>query len=368
MASLFESASIGTLVLQNRIIRSATWEGMCDPDGRPSDKLIDTYGDLARGGVGLIISGYTYIRPEGKQNPGKMGLYSDQFEDDYKRLTQRVHEEGGTIAIQLVHAGGQADPKAAGRQTVAPSGIKSDAFRGQPLELTVLEIEAISDAFAQAAKRARDWGFDAVQIHGAHGYLISQFLSPLTNQRSDAYGGSLENRSRFLFDVYDKIRTKVGRAYPVFIKLNGADWVDGGFSREEALIVAGNLSRAGIDAIEVSSGNSLSGDMVPARKKIDTLGKEGYNLELAAAVKSVVSCPVISVGGFRSLVIAENAIQKQGMDFISMSRPLIRQPDLPTLWANGESETCDCISCNKCFLPGLSKGGIYCVPLKAQKR
>lgn len=366
MASMFEPGAIGNLERKNRLIRSATWEGMCDPDGRPGDKLFQYYRTLAKGGVGLIISGYTYIRPEGRQLPGKMGLYNGRFEDEYKKLTRIVHENSGKIAIQLVHAGGQADPKASDRQPVAPSAIKTDAYPHPPQALSVLEIEAISDAFAQAAKRAMDWGFDAVQIHGAHGYLISQFLSPSTNHRIDAYGGTLENRSRFLFDVYEKIRARVGKTYPVLIKLNGADHVENGFSAEEARIVAEKLSVMGIDAIEVSSGTPASGTMGPARKKINTPEKEAYNLELALGIQSRVNCPVISVGGFRSLSVANQTIAKTGIDFIALSRPLIRQPDLPALWAENRSEKSECISCNKCFMPGLSKGGIYCVPLQAK--
>lgn len=368
MTSVFDPGSIGPMTLKNRMIRSATWEGMCDSDGRPTKKLSQYYEDLSKGGIGLIISGYTYVRTEGKQLPGKMGLYNAEFEKDFRRLTTAVHNSGGRIAIQLVHAGGQADPKAAGRQTVAPSDIKVNAFPQTPLALSVLEIEAISDAFAQAAKRAKDWGFDAVQIHGAHGYLVNQFLSPLTNRRTDAYGGSLENRSRFLFDVYEKIRARVGKDYPVFIKLNAADWVDDGLSESDGIAVAEKLSLAGIDAIEISSGTPASGDMGPARKDIDAPEKEAYNLELATAVKKVVNCPVICVGGFRSLDVAEKTITDHGLDFIALSRPLIRQPNLPNLWAGNQTATCDCISCNKCFMPGMTKGGIYCVPLKAEQK
>lgn len=367
MTSLFEPGRIGSMTLKNRLVRSATWEGMCDADGCPTDKLIQTYETLAAGGIGLIISGYTYVRPEGKQLPGKMGLYNDAFESQYRKLTQAVHDGGGKIAIQLVHAGGQADPKSAGGHTVAPSAVKVEAYPQTPMELPILEIEVISDAFAKAARKAKEWGFDAVQIHGAHGYLVNQFMSPLTNRRTDAYGGNLENRSRFLFDVYGKIRAQVGNDYPVFIKLNGADFVENGFSAEDGLEVAAHLSKAGIDAIEVSSGTSASGDMGPVRKKINTPEKEAYNLSLALDIKSKVDCPVISVGGFRTLEVAQQAVKSSGIDFISMSRPLIRQPDLPNLWKEGNTDKAGCISCNKCFVPGMTKGGIYCVPLKAKE-
>jgi len=364
MASLLAPGSIGNLKLKNRLIRSATWEGMCEQDGRPTQKLIDYYCNLVKGGIGLIISGYTYVRPDGKQLPGKMGIYTDAFARDFKQLTRAVHDLNGKIAIQLVHAGGQTDSKSAGRRPVAPSGIKVGAFPETPQELPILEIEDITDAFARAAGRARKWGFDAVQIHGAHGYLVSQFLSPLTNQRTDEYGGSLENRSRFLFDIYEKIRARVGSDYPVFIKFNGEDHVENGWTKNEALQVAKRLSDIGIDAIEVSSGTAASGKKGPARKKIDSPEKEAYNLDLALSIKKRVPCPVICVGGFRSFQVAQKAIAEDGMDFIALSRPLIREPDLPDKWANDQTHRARCISCNKCFIPGMTKGGIYCVAEK----
>lgn len=361
MASLFEPGFIGTLKLKNRMIRSATWEGMCDPDGRPTRKLTDYYADLVKGGTGLIITGYTYVRPDGKQLPGKMGMYTDAFAEDFKRLTGTVHDLGGKIACQLVHAGGQADLKASGRKPVAPSAIKAAAFPEIPQALTILEIEDITDAFARAAGRAREWGFDGVQIHGAHGYLVSQFLSPLTNQRTDEYGGSLENRGRFLLDVYEKIRARVGKSYPVFIKFNGEDHLENGLNREDALDLARQISIAGMDAIEVSSGNAASGEKNPARTKINAPEKEAYNLSLAKGIKKAVTCPVICVGGFRSLAVAEKAVAKDGVDFIALARPLIREPDLPLKWMNHETDSAQCISCNKCFMPGMTRGGIYCV-------
>ena len=367
MASLFEQGSIGTVKLENRMIRSATWEGMCEQSGRPTQKLTDYYCNLVKGGIGLIISGYTYVRPDGKQLPGKMGIYTDDFALDFKQMTRAVHDLNGKIAIQLVHAGGQTDSKAAGRRPVAPSGIKVASFPEIPQELSILEIEDITDSFARAARRAKEWGFDAVQIHGAHGYLVSQFLSPLTNRRADAYGGSLENRSRFLFDIYEKIRTQVGNDYPVFIKFNGDDHIENGLVKDEAVQIAKKLSHAGIDAIEVSSGTSASGEKGPARKKINSPEKEAYNLDLALSIKKEVFCPVICVGGFRTFQIAQKAITEDGMDFVALSRPLIREPDLPKKWADNKTDKAECISCNKCFIPGLSKGGIYCVAKKRKQ-
>ncbi|MCP3898280.1 MAG: NADH:flavin oxidoreductase [Desulfobacteraceae bacterium] len=368
MIKIFEKTNINSMQLTNRLVRSATWEGMCDPDGRPGAKLIEYYKTLAKGGIGLIISGYTFIRPEGKQLPGKMGLCTDDFADVYKQMTNEVHKAGGKIVIQLVHAGGQADQKSSGFPPLAPSAIKVDQYPVLPSMLSKEEIKDIVDAFAKASLRAKNYGFDGVQIHGAHGYLINQFLSPLTNQRDDDYGGSLENRARFLFEVLDGIRAEVGESFPVLIKLNAADYVDGGLELKGALWTAEKLSQKGIDAIEVSSGTGASGALTPVRTKILSQDKEAYNLGVALAIKENVSCPVMVVGGFRSLEMVKNAIEEMEIDFVSMSRPLIREPNLPLRWEQGDENPATCISCNKCFQGGRFKGGIFCVPAKKKEK
>jgi 2,4-dienoyl-CoA reductase-like NADH-dependent reductase (Old Yellow Enzyme family) len=265
MSKLFESGTIGSMTLKNRMVRSATWEGMCDPEGRPTKKLIQYYDNLAKGGIGLIISGYTYVSLEGKQSPGKMGLYSDDFKSEFKEMTRVVHDAGCKIAIQLVHAGGQAKEKVSGSIPVAPSDIRVAQYSEKPLQLTESQIHDIVEAFGKAALRAKVYGFDGVQIHGAHGYLINQFLSPLTNHRHDQYGGSIENRCRFLMEVYDEIRQMAGKDFPVFIKLNAADYVDQGLELEDARIGAKMLSLNGIDAIEVSAGTGASINNIPIR-------------------------------------------------------------------------------------------------------
>jgi 2,4-dienoyl-CoA reductase-like NADH-dependent reductase (Old Yellow Enzyme family) len=367
MTALFDQTMINGMTLRNRLVRSATWEGMCEQDGRPTEKLINCYRDLARGGVGLIISGYTFVKPEGKQSPGKMGIHTDDFAGDYEKLTGAVHDAGGKIVVQLVHAGGQTDSANAGRQPLAPSAIQVDQFPEVPAELTSDEINDIVLAFAEGARRAKSWGFDGVQLHGAHGYLINQFLSPLTNRRTDEYGGSIENRSRFLLEVYRKVRESVGDDYPVFIKLNAADNLDGGLDIGDALYAAKELSEAGIDAIEVSAGTPASGEESPVRKKIDKPEKEAYNLALARQTKEAVNCPVMVVGGFRSYEVAEKTVRDDGMDYISMARPLIREPGLANRWQEGDRSPATCISCNGCFGPGLEEGGIYCVIEKKER-
>ncbi|MCP4747486.1 MAG: NADH:flavin oxidoreductase [Desulfobacteraceae bacterium] len=368
MAHLFEKTKIKNLSMVNRLVRSATWEGLCDDQGRPTEKLNQFYKALSDGSVGLIISGYTYVRPEGKQLPGQMGIYSDDFEKNYLKLTECVHKANGKIAIQLVHAGGQASRQVSGFAPVGPSAVQAAQFPEKPEALSVEDVQKIVNAFIRAAVRAKQWGFDAVQLHGAHGYLINQFLSPLTNHRNDQYGGGIENRCRFLMDIYNGIRQETGDDYPVMIKLNISDNQEAGLEPEEALYAARLLDRSGIDAIEVSSGTMASGKKGPARERINKPEKEAYNLDLAKLVKNEAGCPVMVVGGFRSFEIVQNAVQDHGMDYVALCRPLIREPGLINRWQSGNRQAAECISCNQCFRPGLSGEGIYCVAEQKAKK
>ncbi len=367
MKTLFDKTEIKGMTLKNRFVRSATWEGMCEPDGRPTEKLARFYKTLAQGKVGLIITGYTFVRPEGKELPGKMGIHRDNFSDSMKELTQAVHDEGGKICIQLVHAGGQTTTRSAGRQPFAPSAVKVEQFPEIPEEMTVKDIEEVVKEFSKSASRAKEYGFDAVQLHGAHGYLINQFLSPLTNLRNDGYGGSLDNRCRFLMEVFESVRSAVGDDFPVMIKLNGADNLEGGLTNEDAVYAAKLLSDNGIDSIEISGGTPASGSQSPARIKIKEPGQEGYNLDVALTIKNAVSCPVMVVGGFRSYDVSEKTVSVQDMDYISIARPFIREPDLVHRWQAGDRTPAKCISCNGCFSPGLKEGGIYCVVEKKER-
>jgi 2,4-dienoyl-CoA reductase-like NADH-dependent reductase (Old Yellow Enzyme family) len=370
MKKLFEITTLNGMALRNRFVRSATWEGMCEKDGRPTPRLASCYRDLASGGVGLIITGYTFVRPDGKQLPGKMGVHTDDFAAEMRSLTRAVHNEGGKICMQLVHAGGQTTSKVAGRRPLAPSAVKVEQFPEEPEAMSKRDIDEIVAAFGDAARRAREYGFDAVQLHAAHGYLINQFLSPLTNRRTDGYGGTLENRCRFLLEVYRRVRAEAGPDFPVFAKLNGSDNLEGGLDIHDASHAALLLDREKIDAIEVSGGTSASGEKVPVRTKIDRPSREAYNLALGRKIKKAVRCPIIAVGGFRSLEVIKKALVEDDIDYISMARPFIREPRLISRWKGGDLSAARCISCNGCFKPGLKEGGIYCVVEKeeAQRR
>jgi len=367
MRKVFDETKINHLVLRNRLVRSATWEGMCRDGGHPTEKLASYYGTLARGGVGLLITGYAFVRPDGRQLPGQLGAHEDTFAPEARLVADAVHREGGKICLQLVHCGGQTTARAAGSQPVAPSAIKAEQYPELPRELPEEEIAELVAAFAAAALRAREWGFDAVQFHAAHGYLINQFLSPLTNRRTDRYGGSLGNRSRFLLEVCRTVRAAVGKDYPVMVKLNGSDNLNGGLDLEEAVLVARMLDEEGIDAIEVTGGTPASGGQTPVRQGIETREQEAYNLPLAYRIKQVVTCPVMVVGGLRTFELVEGVIRREEADYISLARPLIREPNLPRRWEEGDESRARCISCNGCFKPGMKEGGIYCVVDKMER-
>ncbi len=353
--------------LRNRFVRSATWEGMCDEQGRPGPKLAECYRQLAKGDVGLIITGYAFVRKDGKQTRGSLGAHSDDFLGELKELSRAVHGEGGKLCMQLVHTGGQARV-AAGTRLLAPSAVKMPHYTGSVSEMTEQDIREVAAAFGDAARRARDCEFDAVQIQAAHGYLVNQFLSPNTNRRTDRYGGCMENRLRFLLDVYRAVRQAVGRQYPVMVKLNGSDFLPDGFTIEDAIIAAQALDAEGIDAIEVSGGTPASGDHTPVRKKIDARDQEGFHVPLAAQIKNAVRCPVMVVGGIRSFGLAAEIVEQGRADYISLARPLIREPGLVQRWQAGDTTRSQCISCNGCYRPGLREGGIYCIVEKAGRK
>jgi 2,4-dienoyl-CoA reductase-like NADH-dependent reductase (Old Yellow Enzyme family) len=366
MKDLFETTEINGMKLKNRFVRSATWEGMCDEQGRPGPRLVDCYRQLAEGRVGLIITGYAFVRPDGKQTRGSLGTQNDDFAREMRTLCNAVHDEGGRLCAQLVHAGGQARVPA-GTRLLAPSAVAETEYTAIPSEMSSGDIAEVVAAFGESARRVKDWGFDAVQLHAAHGYLINQFLSRRTNHRVDAYGDSIENRMRFLLEVYRNTRSAVGPDFPVLVKLNGSDFIENGFSVEEAVEVATVLDREGIDAIEVSSGTPASGDRTPVRRKIDTLDREAYNLPLAVQIKSAVACPTMVVGGFRTFDLAREVIEKEESDYISLARPFIREPGLVQRWQAGDTSRARCISCNGCYRPGLREGGIACVVERAER-
>ena len=357
MSILFTPASMGNLKLPNRLIRSATAESMADEKGYPYPKLAEMYRQLAAGGVGLIITGHMYVHPSGKCHPEMTGIYSDALIPSLAKLVDTVHEQGGKIAVQINHGGMQCDQETV-EEAIAPSAIDKPVLRRPAREMRQEEIHALIDAYGQAARRAKEAGFDAVQLHGAHGYLINQFLSPAVNQRTDEWGGNFENRLRFLKEVVNTVRNHVGKEYPVFIKFGMVDGVDAGLDLEHGAKIIACMADLGLDGLEISGG--IGGKkMTNVRKGIRQPEDEGYFLPLAKKARHSTRLPLALVGGFRSREVMEYVLTNEDADFISLCRPLISEPELPNLMHAGVKEKSRCIASNNCWAE--SKGtGIAC--------
>jgi 2,4-dienoyl-CoA reductase-like NADH-dependent reductase (Old Yellow Enzyme family) len=368
MPELFESTNINGMSLANRFVRSATWEGLADKEGAVTPRLIEMMVELAKGEVGLIISSHTFVSPEGQAGPAQLAVYADRFLPGLKDLAGAVHAAQGKIALQLAHAGCRAN---AGLSGLEPSGPSASEENGRPTCRAAAreDIANLVSAFAQAAYRAKEAGFDAVQIHAAHGYLLSQFLSPAFNKRSDGYGGGLGNRARLLLEVVQGVREVVGPAYPVLIKINSEDFLAGGLTCPEAVEVSGWLEKASLDAVEFSGGTMNSPEkFVPVRPgRLKTTQQEVYYRKAARLYKQRVTIPLILVGGIRSFGVAEELVREGTADYISMSRPLICEPGLVKRWRQGDRGKAECVSDNACFAPAYAGQGIYCVTRAKQR-
>ena len=360
MSKLFEPSEINGMKLTNRFVRSATWEGMAADDGACTPKLIDLMAGLAKGGVGLIISSHAYVSPEGQAGPWQVGVYDDKLIPGLEAMTTAVHENGGKIVMQLAHAGYFANPKLTGQTPMAPSNAEGFA-KGPRQEMTADDIQGVIKAYGAAAKRAQTAGFDGVQIHSAHGYLLSQFLSPAFNLRQDEYGGDIGNRARVLVAVLREIRQAVGKDYPVLVKMNCQDFIENGLQPEDSLQVGKMLVENGIDAIELSGGVLINPKLSPSRMGIKSEEKEAYFQNEARAFKGEIKVPLILVGGNRSFQVAERLVNGGVADYISICRPLIREPDLINRWKSGDLSKATCVSDNMCFMPAMKGKGIYCL-------
>jgi 2,4-dienoyl-CoA reductase-like NADH-dependent reductase (Old Yellow Enzyme family) len=363
VSELFEVTSIKTLELKNRSIRSATWSGVGDRKGRITDRAIELYDNLAAGGVGLIITGFQYVTPNSVAMPYQVGNYSEDLLEGLSRWVRAIHARGAKVAAQLVHTGSKANPELFWEEGEiwGPSPVTDPLTGRTPKEMTHQEIKQVVEAFAEAASRSKRAGFDGIQLHCAHGYGINQFLSGAANRRTDGYGGNISNRYRFLGEVMEAVRGAVGREYPVFIKLSGDDYFEGGLVLEDSLYVARRLLEDGIDCIEVSAGSRASvNGMVPSRTKIVKEADEAYLAKLAGSFKEAVNIPIITVGGIRSPSVITRILSQGIADYVALCRPLIREPHLIDRWKNGNLDKATCISCNGCFETGSDGFGVTC--------
>ena len=337
MRTLFDRARLGTLSLKNRCIRAATWERMARAGGHLSPALMRMYAELAEGGVSLIETGYASVFPWEQPNPGMMGMHDDRLVEEYAVLSGVVHDGGSRLAMQLAYGGSQTRYLPSSRLIWGPSAVKHPVSGVVPTPMSMRDIGDLAEGFAAAAARSKDAGCDGVMVHAAHGYLLGQFLSPLFNRRMDDYGGSLPNRARIILDVYGAVREAVGRSYPVLIKINCSDFVDGGATFADCMYVCRELDKRGIDAVEVSGGGVPPG------------AGHSYYRDYGACLSCLLSAPVILVGGNRDPVELQHILEDTKLSFFSFSRPLLREPGLIARWERGDRSPAACTSCGECF-------------------
>ncbi|TEB07619.1 NADH oxidase [Pelotomaculum schinkii] len=352
MSTLFQPVTLGSMVIKNRFVRSATNDFMGNPDGTISDSEIKLYRTLAENEVGLIITAHAYVQhPLGRVAPGQNAIYDDQFIEGYRRLADIAHQHGSKLVLQISHAGRQVNVPAEGLVPVAPSAVTDKSTSLTPRALTDGEIRELIDCYAAAMLRAKKAGCDGVQVHIAHGYLLSEFISPYTNRREDQWGGSIENRTRILREIIIRGKKLTGEAYPVLAKLNTTDgFAEAGYlTLEDAIYTAKLLDSLGVAAIEVSGGikESKKGFAWPG---INAPEKEAYFAAAAGKIKAEVTCPVILVGGLRSLAVMESVLDTGIADMVALCRPFIQEPDLVKRFINGQAKAA-CASCNGCFNP-----------------
>jgi 2,4-dienoyl-CoA reductase-like NADH-dependent reductase (Old Yellow Enzyme family)/thioredoxin reductase len=295
--------------------------------------------------VGLIIVEITAVSPEGRVDSRQVSIYSDQFIPGLKRLIDRCHSHGAKIAVQLHHAGRQTIPEVIGGQPVAPSPIPCRVLGVMPRELTIGEVEELVEAYGRAAKRAREVGFDAVEVHGAHGYLVCQFLSAYSNKRTDKYGGSLENRCRFPQEILACIKEMAGADYPLLFRISVQEYVPGGLTLEETRVIARKMQDAGAHCIDVSAGNYETGQMTIQPGWLP----RGCLVSLAEAIKKEVTVPVSVAGRINDPVLANQIIGQGKTDFVSLGRPLLADPELPKKAMEGRLDDLRmCTACCHC--------------------
>jgi 2,4-dienoyl-CoA reductase-like NADH-dependent reductase (Old Yellow Enzyme family) len=389
MKQIFEPCSIGNLALKNRIIRAATHEGMAHHDGMPTDDLLKLYKKLAAGGAGAIITGYMSVMQNGRTFLNQRMFDNDSYIDIYRTINDQLKQSNTPIIAQLAHGGSRSMSKITGQEVISASGRKKNDYGDVVKEASEAEIRSIILAFVAAVVRARAAGFDGVEIHAAHGYLLSEFVSPVLNKRRDQWGGSTENRLRIVTEILSQARKKVGNSFPILVKMSGHDEFRRGLAEAEAIKIARILQAASCDAIEVSCGygdfmytvrtpkvpvDAILGlmtryrDMPGYQKSLFRILAPyliktrtpliNYNVPLAEHIKRNIDIPVIAVGGIRSLQDIRTIILDKGLDFVSLSRPFIIEPDIVNRFQQGQ-ESSRCINCGYCLI-GAAENKLRC--------
>ncbi len=332
-------------LIKNRWMKSAMSEGMATVDHRATPELVRLYQTWAEGGAGLIVTGNVMVDRRALGEPRNVVLENEEGYNQLKQWTRVGTVHATHLWAQLNHPGKQS-PKVISRKPVAPSAVPFEGnlahFFAVPRAMSEQEILETIIRFGESARLAKEVGFTGVQIHGAHGYLVSQFLSPKHNVRQDEWGGTIDNRMRFLIEMYHQIRRQVGNEYPVGIKLNSADFQKGGFTEEESTHVIQTISKLGMDLIEISGGTYESPVMIGAGRYFNneqssrTFEREAYFIEFAQKIRKVCLCPIAVTGGFRTPEVMLDAVKSNATDMIGMARPFVLEPALPNKLANQE--------------------------------
>lgn len=324
MKTIFDEISLNNLNAKNRVVRSATWEAISNLDGSPSKEQIKIYDELAKGGVGTIITGFTTIMDNDSYIEGMSRISNDKLIEEWRKLTETVHKENCRIITQL----------ALGDYILNGKRYNQDDCSKEDLEYLVY-------MFGKAAKRAKEAGFDGVQIHAAHNFWLSRFISPAFNHRSDNYGGDQKSRTRLLVEIYEEIKKNVSDLH-ITMKINCSDFFEGGLSMDDAMETCLIMADKGIDSIEISGNGTSVSNVSPG---VD----EGYFLPFANELKKHSKVPVILVGGHRSIENMNNILNNTSIEMLSISRPLVREPELINRWKSGDTLPAKCVSCNMCY-------------------
>ncbi len=360
---VFERTRIKSMELPNRFIKSSTWCGTGDGKGCVTDRTLTMYRDLAKGGVGLILTGGQYVMTNGVGLPYAVGNCDDGQAQGLRSLADTVHNEGCKIVAQLSHQLARANSKlfSEGDEAWGASAVRYSPSSPVPKEMTQNDIARYVDSFAAAASRSYRCGYDGVMIHAAHSFGVHQFLSGAWNQRTDSYGGSPQNRYRVVGEILEAIKGKVGPDFPIMVKLSVHDFVKGGLEPPESLEIARRLEQDGIAAIQVSACCTVSNaDQHCPKDQILDLQDEAYLMDFTQFIKEGVKVPVIAVGGIRSFSTAEGIVKQGKADYVSLGRPFIREPHLINRWKSGNTVKATCISCNGCYDTGMQGLGISC--------
>lgn len=341
---LFSPGTLGTLRVKNRLVMAPMVTQLASDTGAVTPTYISYLAERARGGVGLIIVEASYVEAHGKAFACQLSLERDALVPSHVQLTEAVHRYGAKIAVQLHHGGNRADARFTGGRLLAPSRVAEGPVT--PDELSEPEIDTMVQRFGEAADRARRAGYDAVEIHGAHGYLLHQFVSPASNRRTDAYGGSVQNRLRFTLEVIRSVRQAVGQDFPVLYRLSA----EGGYSLEDAVAFAREWEAAGVNALHVSIGGTAPITLLPLETSTMAY-PQGYIVDYAQAIHNAVSIPVITVGEIREPAFAEEVLAQGKADFIALGRQLLSDPYWPLKAAQGrDQDILKCLSCDHCRL------------------